>query len=81
MLLLTRKQNESLIIEVEGLDSPIEIKIIDINNQVRLGISAPDKCKIWREELFQTIQVNRQSLEEVDTDSVKKIMKNLSNGK
>ncbi|MBE6815399.1 MAG: carbon storage regulator [Ruminococcaceae bacterium] len=61
MLLLTRKEGESLIIEVEGLKEPIELKIVDINNQVRIGVTAPKECKIWREELYQTIQANKQA--------------------
>lgn len=61
MLLLTRKEGESLIIEVEGLSEQIEIKIVDINNQVRVGVTAPKNCKIWREELYQTIQTNKQA--------------------
>ena len=61
MLLLTRKQGESLVIEVEGLKEPIEIKIVDINNQIKVGVTAPKNCKIWREELYQTIQANKQA--------------------
>ncbi|MBQ4103853.1 MAG: carbon storage regulator [Clostridia bacterium] len=61
MLLLTRKEGESLIIEVEGLKEPIKVKIVDINNQVRVGVTAPKECKIWREELYQTIQANKQA--------------------
>jgi len=61
MLLLTRKEGESLIIEVEGLKEHIELKIVDINNQVRVGVTAPKNCKIWREELYQTIQANKQA--------------------
>ena len=61
MLLLTRKEGESLIIEVEGLKEPIELKIVDINNQVRVGVTAPKECNIWREELYQTIQANKQA--------------------
>lgn len=61
MLLLTRKEGESLVIEVEGLKEPIELKIVDINNQVRVGVTAPKECKIWREELYQTIQANKQA--------------------
>ena len=61
MLLLTRKEGESLIIEVEGLKEPIELKIVDINNQVRVGVTAPKECKIWREELYQTIKANKQA--------------------
>ena len=61
MLLLTRKEGESLVIEIEGLKEPIELKIVDINNQVRVGVTAPKECKIWREELYQTIQANKQA--------------------
>ncbi|MBQ6935793.1 MAG: carbon storage regulator [Clostridia bacterium] len=61
MLLLTRKEGESLIIEVEGLKEPIELKVVDINNQVRIGVTASKECKIWREELYQTIQANKQA--------------------
>ena len=38
MLLLTRKEGESLIIEVEGLKEPIELKIVDINNQEEIYV-------------------------------------------
>lgn len=61
MLLLTRKEGESLVIEIEGLKEPIELKIVDINNQVRVGVTAPKECKIWRDELYQTIQANKQA--------------------
>ena len=60
MLILSRKPNESLIIEMEGLEEPVEIIVTELNaNQVRLGIQAPQGCKIWRKELYQTIQSNQ----------------------
>ena len=62
MLILSRKPNESLIIEMEGSAEPIEIIVAELGaNQVRLGLQAPDGCKIWRKELYQAIQYNRQA--------------------
>ncbi len=79
MLLLTRKEGESLVIEVEGLSEPIELKIVDINNQVRIGVTAPKNCKIWREELFQTIQANKQAASgDLPKENLKSIIKKIS---
>ncbi len=63
MLVISRKGGESIIIETEQGGEPIEIKIIQIDNQVKIGISAPQGCKIWRNELFKTIEMNRQAAE------------------
>ncbi len=50
MLILTRKQNESIII-----DDGIRITILDNkHSQVKLGIEAPDDVGIWREEIYQS---------------------------
>ena len=46
MLVISRKQEESIIIEPENGGDPIEIKIISIDNQVKVGISAPRGCKL-----------------------------------
>ncbi len=62
MLILTRKLDDSLIIEIEGEEEPMEIKVTELTNgQVRLGITAPKSCRIWRQELYQTVVSNRQS--------------------
>lgn len=62
MLILTRKLNDSLLIEIEGQSEPIEIKVTELGmGQVRLGFTAPKSCKIWREELYQTVLNNRQA--------------------
>ncbi|MGI5985267.1 MAG: carbon storage regulator [Clostridiales bacterium] len=63
MLVISRKQEESIIIEPEKGGEPIEVKIISIDNQVRIGISAPRGCKIWRNELFKTVELNRSAAE------------------
>jgi len=61
MLVISRKSGESIIIETEQGGEPIEIKIIQIDNQVKIGISAPKGYKIWRNELYKTIEMNRQA--------------------
>ncbi len=51
MLILTRKQNESVII-----DGDIKVTILsDKHGQVKLGIDAPDDVEIWREEIYEKI--------------------------
>ena len=52
MLILTRKQDESVII-----DGDIKITVLsDRHGQVKLGIDAPDDVKIWREEIYEKMQ-------------------------
>ena len=52
MLVLTRKNNESIII-----GDNIEISIVDIStNSVRIGIKAPPSISIHRKEIFDLIQ-------------------------
>ncbi|QZY54317.1 carbon storage regulator CsrA [Crassaminicella profunda] len=52
MLILTRKKDESIVI-----DDQIEIKIIGIDeNKVKLGISAPKDIEIHRKEIYLEIQ-------------------------
>ena len=52
MLILTRSQNESVII-----DDDIKITVLsDRHGQVKLGIEAPENVAIWREEIYQKKQ-------------------------
>lgn len=62
MLVITRKLNDAIVIEQETGEL-IEIKLVEIGNQVRLGITAPKGCKIWRKELYQTVLENRSAAE------------------
>lgn len=52
MLILTRKQNESVII---GDDIKVTV-ISNRNGQVKLGIEAPEDVEVWREEIYDRIQ-------------------------
>lgn len=51
MLVLSRKKNESIIV-----DDNIEIVVVDISDdQVRLGIKAPRDVEIHRKEIYERI--------------------------
>ena len=52
MLVLSRKNNESIVI-----NDQIVVTIVEIcGNKVRLGIEAPKEVSIHREEVYQAIQ-------------------------
>lgn len=56
MLVLTRKQNESIVI-----NDNIEIEVIGIENgKVKLGIKAPRSVEIHRKEVFEAIQTENK---------------------
>jgi carbon storage regulator len=57
MLILTRKLGESITI-----DNDIKITVLGIiGKQVKLGIIAPDKVSVHREEIFKKIQAENKS--------------------
>ena len=57
MLILTRKDNESLFI---GDD--IEITVLGVKgNQVRIGINAPKDIDVHREEVYRRIESEQSS--------------------
>lgn len=52
MLALSRKKNESLVV-----NNNIEITILDIKgDQVKIGVSAPKSVPIYRKEVYAQIQ-------------------------
>lgn len=56
MLVLTRKVNESIIIGDDVKITVVEVK----GEQVKLGISAPKRISIHREEVYLEIQKENQ---------------------
>lgn len=71
MLILSRKKDESIII-----DGNIEIKIIEIEDgKVKIGIEAPKNIEIMRKELYKRIQ--EENLAAVNTTVKLGDMKNL----
>lgn len=74
MLILSRKAGESLI-----LDGGIEIKITEIyGDKVRVGISAPADVKVYRKELYATIQENQSAAQvAVSSDAMRGLIEKL----
>ncbi len=73
MLILTRKQDESIII-----DDNIEITVINIDEgKVKLGISAPKEIPIHRKEIYIDIQnENKKAAESsMNIDALQKLLK------
>jgi carbon storage regulator len=57
MLILSRKINEKVVI---GDD--ISVSIIEIRgDQVRIGIDAPKKIKVFRQEVFDAIKLENKA--------------------
>lgn len=56
MLILTRRQNETLMIGEEITVTVLGIK----GNQVRLGINAPKDVAVHREEIFERINADKR---------------------
>ena len=57
MLVLSRKKNESIII-----DDKITIVVVEIRgDKVRLGIEAPKEVPVHRKEVHEAIQRNQQT--------------------
>ena len=57
MLVLTRKENESIVI-----GDSIEVKVLDVKeHQVKLGISAPKDIAVHRKEVYLAIQAENES--------------------
>ncbi len=73
MLVVTRKNNESLIISED-----IEITILEISkDRVKIGIQAPKEVKIVRRELIDTQNANRESSEAIAKSALDALLKNL----
>lgn len=66
MLIVSRKEKESVILDFNG--EIVEITVAEIGHQVRLGFTAPACCKILRKELYATIAENKEAI--LDTESV-----------
>ncbi len=73
MLVLTRKQNESIMI-----GDSIEVKVLDVKeNQVRIGVVAPREITVHRMEVYLAIQ--RENVEaakaQAATEDLQKLIK------
>jgi carbon storage regulator len=66
MLVLTRKKNQSIV-----LNDNIELTVIEIQgDQVRIGINAPKDVKVFRKEVYIEIMEENQRASDVKIDSL-----------
>ena len=66
MLVLTRKRNQSIVV-----NDNIEVTIIDIQgDQVRVGINAPKDVKVYRKEVYLEMMEENQRAAEVQMQAL-----------
>lgn len=71
MLALTRKKNETVII-----DGNIEVKVLEVlGDKVKLGISAPKEMDIYREEVYVQVLESNQKASHTSLAALKGIKK------
>ena len=76
MLVITRKVNESII--VQAGDVNIEIAVLDTSkDKVKLGVKAPREVKIIRNELLLVEASNVEAAKAVSKDAIAELMKNM----
>lgn len=74
MLILTRKSGQSFMI---GDD--IKITLTEISgDKVKVGIEAPQRLRVLREELCRTMESNRQAAGGVNGAALRALAKNIS---
>lgn len=74
MLALTRKKNESLII-----NNNIEITVLEVKgDQVKIGIEAPKDVPIYRKEIY--VQIKEENKQAVNLEGLE-LLQNLLGGK
>jgi carbon storage regulator len=71
MLILARKENQSIII-----DDKIEVTILNIKgDHVKVGINAPSDIKVYRKELYEEIQASNIEAAKINPENLKDIGK------
>ena len=66
MLVLTRKRNQSIVV-----NDNIEVTIIDIQgDQVRVGINAPKDVKVFRKEVYLEMMEENQRAAQVQIQAL-----------
>ena len=66
MLVLTRKSNEDVVIQLGGRE--VRVRVLDAaNGRVRLGIDAPRDVAVHREEVWNSIRAWNEAGAAVDS--------------
>ena len=71
MLVLSRKKDESIMI-----GNQIELKILSVDgDQVKLGIVAPKNVKVYRSEVYESIQQQNKEALNVSKSLIEQLSK------
>lgn len=77
MLILARKENESIVINDE-----IEVTVVNIKgDHVKIGIKAPKNIKVYRKEIYEEIQKANIEAANANPEHLKKFGKLLKKDK
>jgi len=73
MLILTRKVGESLMI-----NDDIEIVVTELSgDKVKIGVIAPQNFRVLRKELYQTMEINKESASGQSAADIQDFLKNI----
>jgi carbon storage regulator len=78
MLVLSRKKGESI-----RINHDIEVKILSVDGEyVKIGITAPKDVKVFRQEVYESIQLaNQQAIaNKVSIKEIENLLKNTQKG-
>ena len=68
MLVLTRKQDERIVVSIAGYT--INIHVLDVRgSKVRLGVDAPQEVEVHRDEIWQRIISENDTLKQLPAAS------------
>lgn len=71
MLILSRKVGQSLM-----LGDGVEITITEVSgDRVKIGISAPADIKVYRKEIYSTIQENQSAAAPAPSESLRDLLR------
>jgi carbon storage regulator len=74
MLVLTRKVNQSIVI-----DDEIEVVVLEVRGeQVRLGVRAPKSIAVHRKEVYEQIRQENLNAATVSTEDLLRLQKQLA---
>lgn len=67
MLMLSRNKDESFVIElgdtvVKIIVTRIGVGAVSGKPEVQFGIDAPKSCPVWRTEIYEAMQENKQAV-------------------
>lgn len=73
MLVLSRRKGEKI-----RINDNIILEILDINsNSIKLGFTAPENVKIYRDELYQKIVEENEKAKKIKQEDIDAIIKEI----